>query len=262
MPDLLTGPETVPFSFEVAWLAAALLVVTLIERRAALTPEEGTLQRWVLGIGLWAISALVAGAVAPAVGGGPGLLARAGITAPAAQFLILLAAVDAVQMLVHRAMHRVPLLWRLHAIHHADARFDAATSLRFHPAETLVRVSVDIALLWALMPDTAVVSGVMVTLGIWNVFEHGRFELPPAIASALSAVFVTPAVHRVHHARPAEMHDTNFATVFTLWDRLGGTYRAPGQEVFDVGLDGWTAGDDLTANLIAPVGTQAGNTGR
>lgn len=249
-----TGPEAVPFVFVVGILVATLALVAVCEsRRGRASGDSGLLQRWVLGIGLWALGTAMGGAIMPDRAAGVLVFDRFGCLPAAVQFGSLLLAIDLVQTLIHRALHRWPLLWRFHAIHHADRHFDTATSLRFHPVETLLRAVADASIVLCLGPAPMVISAVVIFLVVWNVFDHGRVALPSAMARGLERLLVTPDFHRVHHAIDRSMHDSNFGGVFTLWDRLFGWYRRPAGAPFEVGLDGWRAGDDLLSNLEAPL---------
>lgn len=244
------------FLFHIVVLAAALGIAVIVERfrTDAFPVDRNWLQRWVLAIGLWAITMATAAWLMPVLENGPALLHARPV---AAQFVVLLFALDGLQAVVHWNLHRWPVLWRLHAVHHADARFDTATALRFHPAESLLRGLADAVLLWILAPDPVAVGAVLAVSAVWNVFQHARIALPRAVLAPMELLFVTPDVHRIHHALPAEMHDTNFGTVFTVWDRMFGWYRAPRKESFDTGVAGWQAEDDLVANLLSPLQTLA-----
>ena len=248
---LLAGPISAPFVF----LALSLVGVGAVEvaaRRSGASADGALLRRWILGIGLWALAVVLSVLIVPEPLGGPRLLERWGAVPVIVQFVVLLAATDLLQALIHRVLHRVPVLWRLHAIHHADRTYGVPTALRFHPLETLLRSFAQAGLLAVLGPDGAALMAVIVVDTCWNVFEHAGFDLPPRIERALAAVFVTPGVHRVHHAAAGALHETNFATVFTLWDRAMGTYHPPVGSVVPVGLARWESGDDLVDNLLAP----------
>ncbi|MFO1319263.1 MAG: sterol desaturase family protein [Burkholderiales bacterium] len=252
---LATGPESVPFVLVVSVLAASLALVAVFESRRGQASDgsRNLLQRWVLGIGLWALGTALGGAIMPDRAAGFLVFDRFACLPAVVQFGVLVIAIDFLQTLIHRELHRWPLLWRFHAIHHADRRFDTATSLRFHPIETLLRSAADAALVLCLGPAPIVISVAVIFLSVWNVFDHGRLALPPAMARGLERLFVTPDYHRVHHAVDRSMHDSNFGGVFTLWDRWLGWYRRPAEPAFEVGVDGWRAGDDLLSNLGAPL---------
>lgn len=244
--------ESDPFLFHVLLLAVTLGVAGVAERFRpdAFPVDRSWLQRWVLAIGLWSITVVATFWLMPALPGGPEVLRNAPI---AVQFVVLLLALDGLQAVIHWNLHRWPALWRFHAVHHADTRFDTATALRFHPAENLLRAFADTIVLWVLAPDPLAVGGVLAVTAVWNVFQHARIALPRALQGPMELLLVTPDVHRIHHALPAHLHDRNFGTVFTVWDRLFGWYRAPDGQPFDTGVSGWRAEDDLVANLLAPL---------
>lgn len=250
-----TGPEAVPFVSQAVVMAVALVTVAWVEHagRRGRGGHDHAAQRWVLGIGLWALGALIGGAIAPEARWGVDLFHRWGGMPAALQFLVTLAAMDLVQTGVHRVLHAVPWLWRLHAVHHADARYDAATALRFHPLEAGLRAVPDILLLALLGPDPFVALAVLLFGTVWNVFDHADVRLPPRWSRRLEWLMVTPDFHRLHHATLPALHDRNFGGIFTLWDRLLGWYRVPPEMPAAVGVAGWRAGDDLMANLLAPV---------
>jgi sterol desaturase/sphingolipid hydroxylase (fatty acid hydroxylase superfamily) len=108
-------------------------------------------------------------------------------------------------------------------------------------------------LFWVLAPDPVAVGAVLAVVAVWNVFRHSRLALPRNALAPIERLLVTPDVHRIHHALPAHLHDRNFGTVLTLWNRLFGWYRAPDGEPFDTGIAGWKAEDDLVAYFIAPL---------
>lgn len=251
-----TGPEAVPFVFLVGAMFASLAIVAAFESRGRRDPADSgnLLQRWVLGAGLWALGTALGGLVIPGSSPEGGwVFTGFGCLPPVVQCVVLVVSIDYVQTMVHRALHRVPMLWRLHAIHHGDRHFDTATSLRFHPAETLLRAGVDAVLVLCLGPAPLALASAVIFLTVWNVLDHGRVSLPPALGRALERLLVTPDVHRLHHARERSLQDRNFGGVFTLWDRCFGSYLEPGDRAAAIGLDRWPAGDDLLSNLVAPI---------
>jgi len=151
-------------------------------------------------------------------------------------------AVDLARYATHRLLHVVPLLWRLHGPHHTDHELDFSTALRFHPLESLVTTGVSLAVVAALgAPPVAIIVAEVVFM-VSTLFNHGNIRLPGALERALRAVLVTPDMHRIHHsAAPAEA-DSNYATLFSFWDRLFGPYRgapAAGRDAMTVGVPGY-----------------------
>lgn len=154
-------------------------------------------------------------------------------------FMLTVVALDAKAYVVHRLLHSVPWLWRLHKIHHTDLDYDVTTGLRFHPLESLVTMGstlLVIALLGA--PPVAVITYEILFI-VTALFNHGNIHLPSRLDDLLRLALVTPDMHRIHHS--AEMRETNsnYSGVFSVWDRAFGTYiRNPalGQDGMIMGL--------------------------
>jgi sterol desaturase/sphingolipid hydroxylase (fatty acid hydroxylase superfamily) len=171
---------------------------------------------------------------------GFGLLALAGL-GPWPAIAIGLLALDAVSYAWHRANHRWRILWRFHQVHHSDTAFHATTALRFHPGELLLALPVRLAAVVALgVPPEGVLVFELI-FGMANLLEHGNFDLPRHLEHGVQRVLVTPALHRGHHVSDWRELDTNFGTVFSIWDRLAGTFRPaePGRQVV-TGLPNWS----------------------
>lgn len=131
---------------------------------------------------------------------------------------------DLVSYAWHRANHVVPFLWRWHQVHHSDPSFSVSTALRFHPGELLLSLPLRLAaVVLAGIPAEAVVFfEVVFTLS--NAVEHGDIQLPRGLERVLERVLVTPALHRWHHTVVVPDRDSNFGTIFSLWDRGLGTF--------------------------------------
>ena len=149
---------------------------------------------------------------------------------------------------IHRAMHAVPWLWRIHRVHHSDTHFDLTLSLRSHPFDALLRMMVFAGVSLALgLPIWAVLL-VEVALTAANFWEHVDATLPPMMQRALGTVLVTPAAHRLHHSAWQPQTDSNFGAGLIVWDRLFGTYRSPQAEQAErIGLG--DAHDHAASNL-------------
>ncbi|MDF2231344.1 sterol desaturase family protein [Albimonas sp. CAU 1670] len=126
----------------------------------------------------------------------------------------------------HVAFHRVPLLWRLHKVHHADRDVDVTTALRFHPLEATLSMLLKVALVYALGAPAWSVLVFEVLLNGCAMFNHANVALPAAWERRLRRVLVTPEMHRIHHSVIREEHDTNFGFSVSWWDRLSGLYSA------------------------------------
>jgi sterol desaturase/sphingolipid hydroxylase (fatty acid hydroxylase superfamily) len=196
-------------------------------------PHERLRPAWGTNLGLFVAGSLATAAVCGACGWtvaawaaahGFGLLAWAGADRAAA-IVVGLLALDAVSYLWHRLNHSVPLFWRFHQVHHADASFHVTTALRFHPGELLLAVPVRLGAILALGVPPEGVLVFEVVFGAANVLEHGNFDLPRRLDGIARGFFITPALHRAHHTSEWRELDTNFGTIFSIWDRLGRTFH-------------------------------------
>jgi len=155
---------------------------------------------------------------------GWGLFHQLGLSAWAAIPLTIVV-LDLVIYFQHRIFHAVPLLWRLHMVHHADLEIDVTTGGRFHPFEIMLSMLIKMAVTLAIGADAVGVIIFEVLLNATSMFNHGNVALPPAIDRLVRAVMVTPDMHRVHHSVRREETNSNFGFNVPWWDRLFGTYR-------------------------------------
>jgi len=233
--------------YALGYFGAIALVATweaVAPRRALVSPLRG---RWIANLAFALIDPLLVRALLPFVAIGAAVLAaERGIGlfhwVPAPGWLavaVSLVALDLARYLEHRLLHRVPLLWRLHRMHHTDVDYDFTTALRFHPAEALL--------------SGALAAGVVVMLGAPLVavvldqalfvaaamFAHANGRVDPRWDRALRLVLVTPDLHRVHHSALERETNSNYASVLSGWDRLFGSYvaePAAGHERMTIGL--------------------------
>lgn len=153
--------------------------------------------------------------------------------------LIAIVALDVVIYFQHRMFHAVPLLWRLHRMHHADLDLDVTTGARFHPLEILLSMAIKVAVVTILGAPADAVVLFEILLNATSMFNHANLRLPATIDPALRWLIVTPDVHRVHHSIIPTETDSNFGFSLSCWDRLFGTYRAEpagGYEKMTIGL--------------------------
>jgi sterol desaturase/sphingolipid hydroxylase (fatty acid hydroxylase superfamily) len=133
---------------------------------------------------------------------------------------------DAMIYLQHVMLHAVPVLWRLHRVHHADPDFDVTTGARFHPLEIILSMLIKFAVIIVLGPPVVAVVIFEVLLNATAMFNHGNLRLNKSIDKYLRLLVVTPDMHRVHHSLEADETNSNFGFNLPWWDRLFGTYRA------------------------------------
>ncbi len=154
---------------------------------------------------------------------------------------------------IHRMWHGTPLLWRIHRVHHADNAVDLSTSLRNHPLEFAITLPVSAALVLILGTPTSVVVATQTLLLAATLLEHTDIRLPARLDRGLALVIVTPRVHRLHHNPERATHDSNYGELFTLWDRLFGTFNGTERRE-RVGLDDQVARPDrLLQQIWSPV---------
>jgi sterol desaturase/sphingolipid hydroxylase (fatty acid hydroxylase superfamily) len=121
--------------------------------------------------------------------------------------------------LPHLLMHKIPLLWRLHTVHHSDKAVDITTSLRQHPFESLWRVlfqGIAIALLGVPLYVFVLYQAIS---GLWAMMEHANIKIPDKLDKAMQLLFVTSNMHKLHHSELQKETDTNYGNIFSIWDR-------------------------------------------
>jgi sterol desaturase/sphingolipid hydroxylase (fatty acid hydroxylase superfamily) len=139
--------------------------------------------------------------------------------------------------LVHITEHKVRFLWRFHLIHHADNNVDVTTGLRHHPVESIVR---GIFFFLGILVSGAPVYAVMIfqTLIVLSAaFTHANISLPRWLDRSLSFILVSPNMHKVHHHWKQPHTDSNYGAIFSIWDRLLGTFLKLEPKEIRYGLD-------------------------
>lgn len=138
--------------------------------------------------------------------------------------LLSIIALDFFQYCVHRASHKIPLLWRFHAVHHSDSILDVTTAYRHHPFElvfiTFLFVPVFLCLFFIFhlpLLATVIFSGLNIFISLTS---HSNIRLPQNIDSFLRFWLVTPSFHRVHHMRNRKYTDSNYGAIFPWFDYL------------------------------------------
>jgi sterol desaturase/sphingolipid hydroxylase (fatty acid hydroxylase superfamily) len=148
---------------------------------------------------------------------------------------------DFIIYLQHFIFHSLPLLWRLHVMHHTDMDFDITTGLRFHPIEIILSMVIKLFAVFALGPPAIAVLIFEILLNGTSMFNHGNIRIPFGVDKILRLFVVTPDMHRVHHSVIIRETNSNYGFNLPWWDRLLGTYRAQparGHEGMTIGI-GW-----------------------
>lgn len=126
----------------------------------------------------------------------------------------------------HRLAHRLPWFWRLHRVHHADPGFDVTTAVRFHPLEILVSILIKTVVIVLLGAPVVAVILFEILLNGMAMFNHANVNLSARAEKTVRSLWVTPAMHRIHHSLRAREHHSNFGFSLSVWDRLFKTYTA------------------------------------
>ena len=245
-------------------LAGVALGIALAERRLPRRPRTQreparTLRNLALGVASLAVVALLeAPAVAPLARRAErrrrGLVQRLPLPDWARDLLGVLL-MDYTIYVWHVLTHKVPVLWRLHLVHHIDLDLDASTALRFHALDMLVSIpwrAAQVALL-GISPRA---------LGTWQgcfflsvLFHHSNLRLPAGLERVLSRLLTTPGMHGIHHSATRGETDSNWSSGLSLWDHLHGTFAGDVPRPFvRIGIPAWrdAAETGLGASLRMP----------
>lgn len=126
----------------------------------------------------------------------------------------------------HILMHKWPLLWRLHKVHHADLEFDATTAVRFHPLEIVLSMVYKVFWIVLIGAHPGAVIAFEIILNAAATFNHSNVAIPAAVDEKLRWLLITPDMHRIHHSTSRDERDSNYGFSVSWWDRLCRTYTA------------------------------------
>jgi exosortase len=218
--------------YQIAFFSAVGLLLLLERVRSFQRQSVRIAGRWTANIGLLLIVSVIASVAIPAGVYGvaqaqaPGMIAQLGVPIPV-QIGLTFLFLDLWRYWEHRVFHRTPLLWRAHLVHHSDTQIDVTTTERHHPFESILSTAVMIVLILACgLPATAV-GLYLVVATVVSLWSHANLRLPDAADRLMRLILVTPRVHAVHHSDLKAETDSNYGTVFTLWDRAFGSYVDP-----------------------------------
>lgn len=231
-------------TFFIAVLAIIGLWEVLSPRQ---TLNDSKSRRWLSNLSLVFISTVLVRLVLPALPLGAAIFAQERSSGlmysfrlpPWLAFGLGLLLLDFILYLQHVMFHYLPILWRLHLVHHTDLDLDVTTGIRFHPIEIIISAAIKItAVLLFGLPISAVIF-YEVMMNAASMFNHGNIYIPSGTDWLLRLFIVTPDMHRVHHSVIVKETNSNFGNSFSWWDRLLGTYRyqpAEGYQNMTIGL--------------------------
>jgi len=214
-------------------------VLEILRPRRALTTSKTS--RWLANLAMVALNPLSVRLVFPVLPVGMALLAEkqhwgllnsVGLPYwPTVAVAIIL--LDLSIYLQHVLHHAIPILWRLHMMHHADLDFDVTTGLRFHPIEIVLSMGIKLMTVAALGPPALAVLIFEVALNATSMFNHSNIGIPEKVDRVLRFLVVTPDMHRVHHSVIIRETNSNYGFNLPWWDRLLGTYKVQPEQGHD-----------------------------
>ena len=260
---VLTNELLIRIALFLAILAAMAAWEVVAPRRRREIPR---LIRWTNNLGIVVIDTILVRLTFPVLAVGLALTAEArgwGLfnvfeTPTWLGLIVSILALDLAIYLQHVMFHAVPVLWRLHRMHHSDLEFDVTTGLRFHPVEILLSMGIKLAVIAALGPPAIAVLIFEVLLNATSMFNHSNVKISRSVDLILRWFVVTPDMHRVHHSIHPSETNSNFGFNLPWWDRLLGTYRPQpreGHQAMTIGIEQFRTERDLRIDrmLIQPL---------
>lgn len=150
--------------------------------------------------------------------------------------------------LAHFVEHKVKPLWMIHLVHHSDHKVDTTTANRHHPLESIIRFGFTLFGVFVVGTPIGIIMLYQSLSLIATQFSHANIKLPRKIDDVLSYVIVSPDMHKVHHHYMLPYTDSNYGNIFSVWDRLLGTYMKLDREAIVYGVD--TFPDEVTNSNI------------
>ena len=208
----------------------AMAVWEIVAARRELSDSKG--RRWFANLGLVVIDSLVVRLLFPAAAvgfaiaatdRGLGLFNRIDLPL-AVEIVASVVLLDLAIWTQHLIFHKVPWLWRMHMVHHADLDVDVTTGLRFHPFEIVASMLIKLVVILVLGPPVVAVLIFEIVLNGLAMFSHANISMPDRFERGLRWVVVTPEMHRIHHSTRRREHDSNYGFNLSMWDRIFGTY--------------------------------------
>lgn len=170
---------------------------------------------------------------------------------PLANYLAIIATLLLLDFAIycqHILMHKWPLLWRLHKVHHTDLEFDATTAVRFHPLEIMLSMFYKAVCIVLIGGHPEAIIAFEIILNGAATFNHSNVNIPDKLDKALRWFIITPDMHRIHHSAERTETDSNYGFSVPWWDRLCKTYTAEPklpQTILTIGLDAYRNQDGL-----------------
>ena len=139
--------------------------------------------------------------------------------------------------LAHFTEHKTATLWRVHLVHHSDHKVDTTTANRHHPIESVIRFSFTLLGVFLVGTPIAIVMMYQSISLVFTQFTHANIKITPKVDKFLSYFIVSPDMHKIHHHHKLPYTDSNYGNIFSIWDRLLGTYMEMDREKIIYGVD-------------------------
>ncbi|GAA0400653.1 sterol desaturase family protein [Cocleimonas flava] len=254
MNDLIANePQIRLFAF-FSILAIMIVWQVVKPRRAYQKPLQEKAKRWTSHALMMVVSTLLIRLTLPFSAAAFALyiadnnLALFGFSLPLIIGVILL---DCLIYWQHRIFHKVPILWRLHRVHHSDETLDVTSAIRFHPIEIFLSMLIKFVAIWMFGLSAATVIIFEIILNGMAMFNHSNARIPAD--NILRLIFVTPDMHRVHHSVYGNETNSNYGFNMSIWDRIFASYIAQpkdGHDAMTIGLKEYPGGESGLKGLL------------
>lgn len=139
--------------------------------------------------------------------------------------------------LAHFVEHKIPTLWMVHLVHHSDHKVDTTTANRHHPIESIIRFAFTLLGVFVVGTPIAIVFIYQSMSLVFTQFTHANIKMSPKVDKFLSYFIVSPDMHKIHHHNMLPYTDSNYGNIFSIWDRIFGTYLELDREKIIYGVD-------------------------
>ena len=137
----------------------------------------------------------------------------------------------------HLVEHKVKPLWMVHLVHHSDHNVDTTTANRHHPLESLIRYFFTLIGVFLVGAPVGIIMLYQSLSVVLSQFNHANIKLPSNVDKAISWVLISPDMHKVHHHYKLPYTDSNYGNIFSIWDRMFGTYMELNRDKITYGVD-------------------------
>jgi sterol desaturase/sphingolipid hydroxylase (fatty acid hydroxylase superfamily) len=167
------------------------------------------------------------------------------------KFFLSLILLDLTIYWQHRLFHKIPFLWKLHSVHHADLDFDTTTGIRFHTLEIVLSFAIKWVFVFIFAPPLLAIFVFEIVLNLSSMFNHMNVLLPEKMDKLIRKGIVTPNMHRIHHSIEVKEQNKNFGFNLSIWDHLFKSYleKSRFQENIPIGLS-YAQDEKMTVRIL------------